>query len=283
MNFPVFHTEARGILSTTTGFIRNAGFTHSLTPARNCTFGCSYCYVPTMGMYGGLKPDDVKKWGQFTTFKSNAAELLRRARLANHRIYCSPVVDPYQPAEEQEMMMPAILDALIENPPHIFTIQTRGPMILRDLDRIVELSQRTRVHVSFSVPTCDEAIRRIYESRCATFEQRLHVLRTLTDAGIRCFATIAPILPCDPERLASAVLDVTRGGVVCDPFHVRETKSHGATTRNSAWLIARHHGHLEWFDPAFQATIVDRIRKTAEAAGRRCGIGWEAFSWLAEF
>src|SRR5215471_5336062 len=68
--------EARRILSPTSGFIAEAGFTHSLTPARNCTFGCTYCYVPTLGVYGGLKPEDWQRWGQFTTFKTNAAELL---------------------------------------------------------------------------------------------------------------------------------------------------------------------------------------------------------------
>src|SRR5438552_911706 len=93
---PVLH---RTILSPTSGFIQQAGFSHSLTPARNCTFGCTYCYVPTMGIYGGLKPDDWRRWGQFTTFKSNAPELLRKQVRRNQVIYCSPLVDPYQPAE----------------------------------------------------------------------------------------------------------------------------------------------------------------------------------------
>ncbi|MGH9656917.1 MAG: radical SAM protein, partial [Bryobacteraceae bacterium] len=68
------HTEARVILSETSGFIAQAGFTHSLTPARNCTFACTYCYVPTMRVQGGLQPEDWRRWGQFTTFKSNAAD-----------------------------------------------------------------------------------------------------------------------------------------------------------------------------------------------------------------
>ncbi len=66
---------ARTILSPTTGFIAEAGFTHSLTPARNCTFGCTYCYVPTMRIQGGLKPEDWQRWGQFTTFKSQRGGL----------------------------------------------------------------------------------------------------------------------------------------------------------------------------------------------------------------
>jgi DNA repair photolyase len=69
---------ARHILSKTSGFIAQAGFTHSLTPARNCTFACTYCYVPTMRVRAGLQPEDWRRWGQFTTFKANAAELLER-------------------------------------------------------------------------------------------------------------------------------------------------------------------------------------------------------------
>ena len=108
---------AKSILSATSGYIAEAGFTHSLTPARNCTFGCTYCYVPTLGIYGGLKPEDWQRWGQFTTFKTNAPDLLRRALRDSQRIYCSPLVDPYQPAEAEVQMMPRILDELMAHPP----------------------------------------------------------------------------------------------------------------------------------------------------------------------
>ncbi len=149
MPFEVLEAEARGILSKTSGFIAEAGFTHSLTPARNCTFGCTYCYVPTMGIYGGLKPEDWRHWGQFTTFKSNAPELLRRELRDDQVIYCSPLVDPYQPAEETEQLMPRILDELLSRPPKVFVIQTRGPLIVRDLARLVELSRRTHLAREF--------------------------------------------------------------------------------------------------------------------------------------
>src|SRR5580704_13231602 len=125
MPFQVFQANAGSILSATTGFIAEAGFTHSLTPARNCTFGCTYCYVPTMGIYGGLKKEDWRHWGQFTTFKTNAPELLRRQLHADQVIYCSPLVDPYQPAEESEKLMPRVFDELTAQPPRICVIQTR--------------------------------------------------------------------------------------------------------------------------------------------------------------
>src|SRR4051795_10630171 len=104
LRLPVFEASARSILTPTSGFIREAGFTHSLTPARNCTYGCTYCYVPTMGIYGGLKPADWQRWGQFTTFKRNAAVLVAKQSREGMVVYCSPLVDPYQPAEDTERM-----------------------------------------------------------------------------------------------------------------------------------------------------------------------------------
>jgi DNA repair photolyase len=104
-------TLAKSILTKTSGFIAEAGFTHSPSPARNCTFGCTYCYVPMMGVYGGLKPEDWQHWGQFTTFKSNAVELVEQVPdLPRCSIYCSPLVDPYQPAGATEPMMPRMIE-----------------------------------------------------------------------------------------------------------------------------------------------------------------------------
>ena len=167
VRFEIYDAEAASVLSLTSGFIAQAGFTHSLSPARNCTFACSYCYVPTMGIYGGLQPDDWKNWGRFTTFKSNAPELLRKSLRSHQVIYCSPLVDPYQPAEESAAIMPNLLDALIERPPRVFTLQTRGPLVLRDIGRLERLARLTTVRVSFSITTDREAVRRLYEPHCA--------------------------------------------------------------------------------------------------------------------
>jgi len=272
---------AKSILSKTSGFIAEAGFTHSLTPARNCTFGCTYCYVPTLGIYGGLKPEDWQRWGQFTTFKSNAAELLRGELRAGQSIYCSPLVDPYQPEEAEELMMPRILDALMEAPPRVFAMQTRGPLILRDLDRLRELAKRTTLRVSFSITTNREDIRRLYEPHCATFEERIAVVGALRDAGIETYATLAPLLPCDPAVLARAAIDATNRDLIGDPLHIRAIKRHGATTREAAFKISATHHHDDWLDAASQARMVEQIDRVAREAGFTFTTGARGFARLA--
>jgi len=282
VRFEIYQAESAGILSATSGFIAEAGFTHSLSPARNCTFGCTYCYVPTMGIYGGLKPDDWKHWGEFTTFKSNASWLLRKSLRPDQIIYCSPLVDPYQPAEEAECMMPRLLDELMLRPPRVFTIQTRGPLILRDLARLERLAERTTLRVSFSITTDSERVRRLYEPHCAPIAERLETVRRLRAAGIETYATLAPLLPCDPDALIDMALEATDRDIIGDPLHVRAVKKRGATTREAGMRISRVQGFEPWHDPAFQSAVVEKMRQRAAAAGRRFATGVAAFGRLAE-
>jgi DNA repair photolyase len=280
--FRVFETDARSILSPVSGFLAEAGFTHSLTPARNCTFGCSYCYVPTMRVQGGLRPDDWRHWGESTTFKRNAAELLRRELRPRQVIYCSPLTDPYQPAEAGSALMPGLLDAVIAHPPHVFVIQTRGPLILRDLDLLRAAAKKTNLRVSFSITTDREDVRRIFEPHCAPVEQRWNTVAALQAAGIETSVAIAPILPCDPEALMDRAIASSKGPIVTDPFHIRATKRSGATTRDAAIAICEHRGWNEWLDPAFQRAILARMAAHAKAAGRAFGHGPAGFGLLTK-
>lgn len=234
-----------------------------------------------MGIYGGLKPEDGMHWGQFTTIKRNAPELLRRALRPRQIIYCSPLVDPYQPAEARAVAMPGILKALLDLPPRIFVIQTRGPLILRDLGLLQRLAGRTCLRVSFSVTTNREDVRRLYEPHCAPIMERFSTIDALRAAGIETWATLAPILPCDPEALVSLALAHTDQTIIADPLHCRATKSHGATTNTPALRVSARRGFEQWHDPAFQHSVVSRMTITAASAGRRLGTGVEGFGWLA--
>lgn len=274
---PIRSIEARRILSPVTGFLREAGFTHSLTPARNCTFGCSYCYVPTMRLQGGLQPEDWQNWGRFTTFKDNAAALLSRELRAGQIIYCSPLVDPYQPAEQERALMPAILRAVAASPPRVFVIQTRGTLILRDLALLAAIPQ---LRVSFSITTDDDQVRRRFEPHCEPIAERLAAIRTLRAAGIAVWATLAPLLPCNPEQLAAIAIEATGRDLVGDPLHVRQVKPRGATTRDAALRILERNGEGEWLDPAAQDRIARRIASVAAAHGLAFRTGPAGFAML---
>jgi DNA repair photolyase len=89
-----------------------------------------------------------------------------------------------------------------------FSIITRGPMIQRDLDVLVEAAQRADVSVMFSVPTLDHEIWRKTEPGTAPPQQRLKALERLVEAGVKAGVGMAPILPGlsdRPELLADVV------------------------------------------------------------------------------
>jgi DNA repair photolyase len=177
-------------------------------------------------------------------------------------------------------MMPRILDALLEAPPCVFTIQTRGPLILRDLDRLRVLAGRTTLRVSFSITTNREEIRRLYEPHCASIGERLGVVRSLREAGIETYATLAPLLPCDPEELARVALDASHHDLIGDPLHIRATKRHGATTREAAFKISAAQRH-DCLDAAQQARVVEQIDAFARGAGFTFTTGPRGFARLA--
>jgi DNA repair photolyase len=274
--------EAKSILSRTSGFIKQAGFTHSLSPARNCTYGCTYCYVPTMGIYGGLQPGDAKHWGEFTAMKRNAGELLRVSLDRRQVIYCSPLVDPYQPAEREQPLMPAVLSAILGRPPLVLAIQTRGTLIMRDVSILREVAAVTRLRISFSLTTDRDDVRKRYEPHCESISDRLKVIEGLVANGLEVYATLAPLLPCNPEELARMAVGATGRDLIGDPFHVRSTKPRGATTRSAAVRLARRFGEEDWFRPEFQEGIVCRVQETAASLGRRFFVGPEGFGRLAE-
>ncbi len=160
-------------------------------------------------------------------------------------------------------------------------IQTRGPLILRDLELLSALSARTILRVSFSVTTNQESVRRIFEPHCAPIAERWRVLRALSDAGIATSIALAPILPCDPEELVELALACSNGPLIADPLHVRSVKRSGATTRAAAAEICRHHGCTEWLDPAFQRLVLGRMEARAQTLGREFGHGPAGFGFLA--
>ena len=234
-----------------------------------------------MNLYGGLKPEDWTHWGQFTTIKSNAAELIEKTIRSSQVIYCSPLVDPYQPVEASRQLMPDVLRAVLHHPPKVFVLQTRSPLIERDISLLQELSTATVTRISFSVTTNRDEVRRRYEPHCETNDRRLDAVTRLRAAGLEVYATLAPILPCNPEQLVSLAIAASGRDIIADPFHTRDTKARGATTRLAALEIARRFGETEWFDPDFQAATVEKMRYCALNLGFKLTAGPRGFGILA--
>ena len=171
-------------------------FAWSLNPYMGCAHRCTFCYVRAFEQRADRPSDD--RYGRSIRVKINVVEVLRRElarkRWAHEGVVVGAATDPYQPAEGRYRLTRGCLEAFAaaRNP---FSIITRGPMIVRDVDVLAEASRRADVHVTFSVPTLDDAIWRTTEPGTAPPRQRLRALRTLVDAGIDAGVGMAPILP----------------------------------------------------------------------------------------
>ena len=94
-----------------------------------------------------------------------------------------PHVDLASPETYREGVPRSILEALDEVEGLEFSITTKSPLVLRDLDLLKELAGRTRLRVSFSITTDREDVRRRYEPRCEPIPERLAALSALRDAS----------------------------------------------------------------------------------------------------
>ena len=196
--------------------VKGMPFSWSLNPYTGCAHQCTFCYVRGFELRAGRPSGD--RYGARVRVKVNLVEVLRRelARRAwrGEEVAIGTATDPYQPAEGRYRLTRGALQALAErrNP---FSIITRGPLIVRDVDILADATSVASVAVNVSIPTLDERVWRTTEPGTAPPRQRLRVITRLASAGIRVGVGMAPILPGlsdDPEALRRVVIAAREAG-----------------------------------------------------------------------
>src|SRR4051812_41589117 len=115
--------------------VRGMMFEWSLNPYTGCAHRCTFCYVRAFERRADRPSDE--RYGRSIRVKVNVATVLARelARPSWERatVVVGAATDPYQPAEGRYRLTRACLEvfAAASNP---FSIITRGPMIVRDID-----------------------------------------------------------------------------------------------------------------------------------------------------
>jgi DNA repair photolyase len=151
-------------LTPTGGFLD--GFSYSLNPYVGCAFGdnggCPFCYVRALPVARA----QAGPWGGWVVAKSNLLELLARelgaleksGKLERAAVLMSSAADPYQGMERRMRLTRGALELFVRRPPRRVLLQTRSPMIERDLDLLTRLGPR--LIASITVETDDEQVRR---------------------------------------------------------------------------------------------------------------------------
>ncbi len=174
------YVKVMGILSPSNG----------MNLYRGCSHGCIYCDSRSKCYQMNHDFEDIE-------VKENALELLEAA-LRRKRKRCmigtGAMTDPYIPLEKKlGYTRKALL--LIEKYGFGVALQTKSDLVLRDLDILRQINEKTKAVVQMTLTTADEKLCRIIEPNVSTTNERFEALKALRDAGIPTVVWLCPVLP----------------------------------------------------------------------------------------
>lgn len=186
--------DAKGILSAQNG----------MNIYRGCTHGCIYCDSRSKCYQMPHAFEDIE-------VKQNAPQLLEKA-LRSKRKRCmigtGAMCDPYMHCEEELKLTRRCLE-LIDEYGFGLAIQTKSDRILRDLDLLKSIHEKSKCVVQMTLTTYDEELCRILEPNVCTTKRRVEVLQVLKENGIPTVVWLSPILPFinDTKENVEGILD----------------------------------------------------------------------------
>lgn len=200
------YTKVKGILSQNNG----------MNLYRGCTHGCIYCDSRSNCYQMNHEFEDIE-------VKENAIELLEnnlRRKRKRCMIGTGSMSDPYMPLEAQlEHTRKALL--LIKKYGFGATLITKSDRVLRDLDILKRINQKTKAVVQMTLTTADEALCKLIEPNVSTTKQRFESLKILRDNNIPTVVWLCPVLPYinDTEDNIRRILDMCVAakvrGIIC--------------------------------------------------------------------
>lgn len=186
--------NVKGILSSTNG----------MSLYRGCLHGCIYCDSRSECYCMDHDFEDVE-------VKANAIALLED-RLKRKRTKCmlatGSMSDPYIPLENELKQVRKALE-LAYKYGFGFTLITKSNRVLRDLDLLTAINNKTKCVVQMTLTTCDEDLCKKIEPNVCTTKERVATLKKLHEAGIPTVVWLCPILPFinDTKENIKGILD----------------------------------------------------------------------------
>ncbi len=258
------YSNASSILTEGKGFMD--GYDYTLNPYSGCSFGCNYCYAA----FFATTKEKMDNWGYWVRIKENALQLLMKFRkkpLKDKTIYLSSVTDPYQPIERELELTRSILKELISYHEVRLVIQTRSPIVTRDIDLF---KQFKAIQVNMSVTTDSEEVRKAFEPLCPSNKIRIKAITEIQQEGINSCITMTPLLPVvDADEFAKTLIETGVKKFIIQPFHPDKGKF-VASTREDATKLIRE---LDWTTAKYEDTL-----KIIQSYIPEIGIGKQGFA-----
>jgi DNA repair photolyase len=174
------YRKAKGILSADNG----------MNLYRGCSHGCIYCDSRSKCYQMDHAFEDIE-------VKENALELLEKTLLSRKKccmVGTGSMTDPYLPLEEELRMTRGALE-ILERHGFGVAIQTKSARILRDLDLLKKINDKSKAVVQMTLTTQDDSLCRILEPHVSVTSERVAALKAFREAGIPTVVWLSPILP----------------------------------------------------------------------------------------
>ncbi len=200
------YIQAKSILSSGNG----------MNLYRGCQHGCIYCDSRSRCYQMEHPFEDI-------AVKENAIELLSDALRRKRRpcmVGTGAMTDPYTPLERELGLTRQALEVIARNGCGV-AIQTKSDLILRDLDMLKRINDRTKAVVQMTLTTYDDDLCRLIEPNVAPTSRRVEVLRACREAGIPTVVWLCPILPWinDTRENIRGIVDLCAGAGVRGILH----------------------------------------------------------------
>ena len=183
---------------------------------RGCTHGCIYCDSRSKCYQMNHVFEDIE-------VKENALELLEKALLSKKKrcmIGTGAMTDPYIPLEDKLQITRSALE-IIERHGFGATVQTKSTRIIRDLDVLQKINEKSKAVVQMTLTTHDDALCRILEPNVSVTSERVAALKQFQDAGIPTVVWLCPILPYindtreNIEGILHSCIEAGVKGIIC--------------------------------------------------------------------
>ncbi len=226
------------------------GSDYVINPYVGCPHRCMYCYAEFMKRFS----NHDEPWGTFVDVKIRSTST-RPINLAGKNVFLSSVTDCYNPLEEKYELTRKLLQQLRYSGAAI-TILTKSALVLRDLDIFRQMPDIT---IGVSMNTTDDLFRQEIEPGAASVLNRLYVLKTLRENGIRNWMHVSPLFPylSDWKALLEAAAGFT------DRFTFENLKLRAAALPRVLLYITQKHPQLkELYEQIYRQNNMDYWRST---------------------
>lgn len=199
------YVTSKGILSKNNG----------MNIYRGCTHGCIYCDSRSDVYSMDHDFEDIE-------VKENSLDLLKKELIKRPKamIGTGAMSDPYMPIEKHLKYTQRALK-LIDRYSFGFTCITKSDLILRDLELLKKINEKSKVVVQMTLTTADDELSSILEPHAPPTSRRVEVLKTLNENDIPTVVWLCPILPYindtsdNINKILDYCIDANVHGIIC--------------------------------------------------------------------